>query len=268
MTTTSMQTVEERRAELEAELAELNASTEAPRPAGLVAQRPAVVNFFSRRRNQYLVMEPRVPQLAPVSGRQVTVSKGAAVQFKNHVLSVPLSGKMPLANGGHMADAREILDWLTGNEDAGIPPHHLFDDRFEGFWMEAALAPAPTAEELERLTMAATDGNRELLEQLIAEERDQWDRPEFLSLAERALARVDEHIATLAEAAEADRARAEAEAAVEARLAAREAAVAEAEAKLAIAPPVAADEPQTAPQGPENPDEKAPAPRGRRGTAK
>jgi len=147
---------------------------------------PDTSTLFMARRGELRLIRKSIMQTRDAEGRPAETIPGEAVAFHDGVLRVPAKGKMRLEDGRD-APATEILEWLDH--------HPMKGDIQEGFWRVDPTAPPPSELELDTLQELAMDLNAEGLEAFIRQEREGWDRPKLIEVAERSLEKVQEKMA-------------------------------------------------------------------------
>lgn len=145
--------------------------------------------YISHRAELVLVLRRDMPHRNAETGEIVDHTSGEHVQFVDHRLVVPLKGWVRGSKGEQLS-ATKVIAAIEGDEENGVPPHHLFGDREEGFFLMPQVPPAPTEAEMAAVVDMAMDADTEGLEALIAREEDAWARPEMLELARGTLERL------------------------------------------------------------------------------
>jgi hypothetical protein len=143
----------------------------------MVSRPESGVKFQAAREELRLVMRPERKRF-DAEGNPIETIEGRHLAFMSHYLTVPAAEKMRGEKGEDLETA-EVLAFLKR--------HPLYGDREEGFWEHKEAAPAPSAQELEKLTDLAVSGDVEGLRQLVQEERTGWGRKALLEPAEKAL---------------------------------------------------------------------------------
>lgn len=179
------------------------------RPAVKLATPRKGKTFLSYRKDLRLVVKPD-RQRKDLEGNIAETIQGQHLAFDEGKLLVPAKGPMK-GEKGETLDSTEILTFLLGDEDNNVMPHHLLDDRQEGFWLLDEPAPAPSVEERDLLSQLGMDLDVDGLEAFVREEENGFAREALLEEANRSLARAKEMVAERDEALA--RARAEGEAA-------------------------------------------------------
>lgn len=175
-------------------------ATQAPTKSDQVVSKPSKnIIFMARRSELKLVKKPERPKRNE-TGELVDIVPGERVAFKDGKLEVPPTGKLRGEKGEELV-AKEVLDWLLGSDEN--QPHHLLNDKLEGFWKLEEPAPAPSEDELNHLQDLAMDLDLEGLKQFIAQEQEGWKRPSLLRTATKSLESATEKLKELQEAAEA-----------------------------------------------------------------
>lgn len=146
---------------------------------------PTMAYFVSKRENLVIVVEKDPFTRGPDGERVFDVGKH--VGFVDGQLRVPLEG-VATGTRGEKMDAAELIEFL---ED-----HILFGNREEGFWRYYEAAPAVSQEESDQLIVFAEERDLEGIESFIEAEREGWNRPDLLRVAEgtrdRVKARLEE----------------------------------------------------------------------------
>lgn len=169
------------------------ASATLEKPDLLVADRETAHVFLARRQELKLVITRRWDR-RDQEGNIVETIMGQHVAFTDGVLRVPASGRMRGEHGEDL-DAGEVLTFLRGDPATNRLPHHLFGDRFDGFWEHDEPAPAPSQEETDKLTELGMELDVAGLERFIAQEEERWARPKLLESARGTLERVQVKLA-------------------------------------------------------------------------
>jgi hypothetical protein len=165
-------------------------------PEQIVAKRDTTILFMSRRSGLRLTWASRYPLRDPVSGQPSGFTKGRYIGFRDGVFRCPAEGPVTLVDtldGGEaeIEDATELVAWLG--------KHRLNGNKEEGFWRVDTLAPAPTREELQALMDAVQDFDEDRMQLILDQERAGWERADIIETAEKALARLREVRAQVAE---------------------------------------------------------------------
>lgn len=156
---------------------------------------PTKAVFQSAREGLTLVMEKDPYSLKGNGEKDWGVGKHVA--FVDGHLRVPLSG-MTRGTRGEQIDAKLLLLFLEGGHDSegnDVLAHPMFNNREEGFWRHYEPAPAVTKSESDELLVLAEERDLEGIEVFIERERDGWNRPELLKIAEGTRDRVHGRIA-------------------------------------------------------------------------
>lgn len=143
----------------------------------LISQPAREVTYAARRSDLQLIKTARYPTLGP-GNVKVGETPGVAVQFVEGVYRIPLEGKV-VTKHGVAVEAAELHPWLQS--------HRLFDDMQEGFVKVEQAAPPLTAAEIKAVTRAQIRVQPDVLEEIVAQERAGWNRPELIEVAEDAL---------------------------------------------------------------------------------
>lgn len=179
-----------------AETDEVQAPAEQAAPAApLVPAPPTKAMFMSAREDLVLVME-KDPFTLKGNGEK-DWGVGKHVRFVDGQLRVPFTGKTRGTRGEEI-NAKELLLFLEGGDDEDgeeVLPHILFGNREEGFWRHHEAAPAVTEAESDELLVYAEERDLDGIEGFIERERDGWDRPELLKIAEGSRDRVKARLA-------------------------------------------------------------------------
>jgi hypothetical protein len=148
---------------------------------------PDTSTLFMARRSELRLVRKAIMQTRDAEGRPADTIPGETLVFHDGVLRIPQTGSVRLADGRVVNNPRELVEWLEA--------HPLKDDIQEGFWRVDQTAPAPSEGELETMQELAMDLNADGLEAFISQEREGWDRPKLIEVAERSLERVREKLA-------------------------------------------------------------------------
>lgn len=163
----------------------------------LVSRPDTQLLFMARRSELRLTLKSRYPIRGP-HGQIEGMTQGQYVGFRDGVFRCPSEGTVTLVDtldGGEAEiEAEELVRRLK--------THRLFGNPEEGFWMVDPVAPPPSKEEMKTLVRLAQRANVAGLEELLAQERDGWNRPDFIEAAEDALQVSREVAADLAAEAE------------------------------------------------------------------
>lgn len=160
----------------------------AEKPKRMVSKPTADVLYLARRKDLRLVIE-RKEDIKDAGGNVVRTNLGKRIAFSEGVLRVPARGQMR-GEAGEVLAVDEVMAFLEGDEETGKLAHHLFGDRFEGFWRQDMAPPAPTQAERDTLLELAMDLDETRLLSFIAQEEEGWARPELLESAASTLERV------------------------------------------------------------------------------
>jgi len=166
----------------------VSTATAEPEVVGAIVQQPeASVLFLARRSNLRLVHTGRYPLINPASGQRLGMTDGVTVAFVDSEFRCPLSGKVKIMDPGGAGEstieADALLEFLT--------THPRFGDPNEGFIRVDPKAPPLGQAESRAIVAAAVDGDTELLEEIIAQEREGWNREEIIDLAQGSIDRIN-----------------------------------------------------------------------------
>jgi hypothetical protein len=145
-------------------------------------QTPSKTIIFESAREELRLVKKAQTVVRGAEGQQVDIRPGETLLFRHHRLSVPIEGRITLADG-QVVDSGPVLDWLRG--------HGANGDRREGFWEAEVVVPEISEEEIARLTELAVAGDREGLAALVAEEEAGFGREKLLKVAREHLERLE-----------------------------------------------------------------------------
>lgn len=165
----------------------------------LVQQPEASVLFISKRSELRLVKEGRYPVVIPTTGQRIGMTSGVVISFApNGEFRCPQSGKVKVMDPGGAGEAtldandtvnergekvQGLLNWLQDHLRCGDPN--------EGFYRVDPKAPPIGQRENEAIVNAATEGDIETLEAIIAQERAGWNREPVIAIAQGAVDRIN-----------------------------------------------------------------------------
>ncbi len=152
----------------------------------LVSRPDDSITYLARRSDLRLTMKARYPVRNTITGQPEGVTRGIFCGFRDGVLRLPREGMVNLVDtldgGEHEMDATVVHQWLQ--------KHRRYDDRSEGFWMLEQVAPAVTADEINRLVRAATEWDVDTLEEVLRQEEAGWKREDILKVAQGSIERI------------------------------------------------------------------------------
>ena len=144
-----------------------------------VAAPPTSVQFVAKRSDLWLVHTPSFYTYGPHGNR---TGESGSVRFEFTRGTIRFSPQ-DFERGGRYHNTgltfAEVLDWFRS--------HRLFDDRNDGFWEVTQEAPEISGDEFSAILAAAQAGDRELLEQIQADELAGWNRPKLLEAVDQAI---------------------------------------------------------------------------------
>jgi hypothetical protein len=158
------------------------AAVASPPQDTLVSQPQREVTYLAKRQELVLVHTPEYPIRTP-EGRPVGLTEGVRIQFRDHMLRVPMEGTVTTAQGRQFP-ATELNEWLQR--------HPKFGDSWEGFTKIEQVAPPVTVEEMEAISSAAVMHDVDTLTAIIEQERAGWGRADVIRVAEQRVAQIDE----------------------------------------------------------------------------
>lgn len=149
--------------------------------------------YVSRRSDLTLILDRDRKRVAQETGETIETIQGKRLRFSEGRLIVPEKGVVRGARGEQLA-AQEVVDRLEGRGEPGdedfIQPHSLLGDREEGFWVLPKVAPAMSEAEAQRVVDLAIARDGDTLEDLLATERDGWERTDMIDLLESTIDKV------------------------------------------------------------------------------
>lgn len=156
----------------------------------LVSQPSREITYAARRSKLRLVMKPVYPIFGG-DGRKVGEAPGVTIPFREGILRLPTEGVVQ-AEDGRPVEVAELHAWLQG--------HRMFGDREEGFFIMEVEAPPISPDELSNLMDAAMMLDVDGLEAIIEQEREGWNRPGIVDVAQAHLEKIREANANAAKA--------------------------------------------------------------------
>lgn len=158
-------------------------------PADTIISQPhRIVQFAARRSELVLVHTPTYDILGAQGQKTGRETEGVRIRFTDGMLQVPEEGTVRTEQGRKFP-APELLEWLR--------EHRLVNNRDEGFWEVPKAAPAVSEAELDAVMGAAATANLERLRQLLAAEEKGWNRGDLTRPIGKAIARLEEFLASV-----------------------------------------------------------------------
>lgn len=144
-----------------------------------VAAPPTSVQFVAKRSDLWLIHTPAFTKYGP-SGNVIGKTQSVMFEFSHGTIRF---SPQDFEQGGRYFKTglsfAEALDWFRN--------HNLFADRNDGFWEVTQEAPEISGDEFSAILSAAQAGDRELLEQIQADELAGWNRPKLLEAVDQAI---------------------------------------------------------------------------------